>query len=295
MNEHIVHFVGNRSPSLYGTITIDGAPVNLTGSTVKLQMRDVLSSTLKVDTAATIVSATAGTVRYDWAAADVDTAGSYVAWWRVTNSGGLIQDTPEFYIEIRAHAAAGNEYVSVAEMKEMLTLQGTTFSDSDMSRAVVSASRAVDGICGTQFYLGTVGEVRKYTPVSAEYLLIDDATTITSVSTLGTSLVLDTDYAKFSAWPGHPTSVLRALTSTVLFPRGTVNGVSVTGTFGWPAPPADVKQATAILASRLFKRSREATFGVIGFDLEGGAVRIPGRDPDVYRLLEPYMRSSMIE
>lgn len=295
MNGRITHYVANRSPSLTGVITVDGVPVNLTGSTVKLQMRLVTSSTLKVDTSAVVTDAPNGAVRYDWAALDVDTAGVYVGWWRVTNGSGLVQDTPEFQVEILAHAAAGNEYVSVAELKEMLTLTESTFADADLSRSVVAASRAVDGICDTQFYLGTVGEVRKYTPVSSEYVLIDDATAITAVSALTTSLVLDTDYAKFSAQPGYPTSVLRALNGADLFPRGTVNGVSVTGTFGWTSPPTDVKQATAILAARLFKRAREASFGVIGFEFDSGAIRIPGRDPDVYRLLSPYIRSSLIE
>lgn len=290
MTEHIVHYVGNRSPSLYGTILIDGSPVNLTGSTVKLQMRQVASATLVVDTAAVIVSAPAGTVRYDWATGDVATAGDYVAWWRVTSSGGLIQDTPEFLFEIRAHAAEGNEYVSVAELKETLNLTGKTFADQDLAMAVTAASRWVDGHTGTQFYPGTVGEVRKYTPVSDKYLLIDPASSVTSVSSSGTVLVLDTDYAKI----GAPVTVLRMLNGSG-FPRGTVNGVSVTGTFGWASPPADVKQATLILAARLLKRSREASFGVIGFDLESGAIRIPGQDPDVERLLRPYTRSSMIE
>lgn len=53
----IQHTKGNRSPSLYDTIRIDGVPFDLAGSTGKLKMRAEGSSTLKVDTAATIISA----------------------------------------------------------------------------------------------------------------------------------------------------------------------------------------------------------------------------------------------
>ena len=291
MSEHIVHFVGNRSPSLYGTILIDGTPVDLSGSTVKLQMRQVGADTLDVDSAAVIVTPAEGTVRYDWAAADVDTAGNYAAWWQITSASALVQDTPEFLLEIREHAALGNEYVSVAELKESLSLGGTTFADQDLMLAVTAASRFVDGATGTQFYPGSAGEERKYTPISEEYLLIDDVTDITEVTATDTVLVADTSYAEM----GTPVvSVLRSLNG-YRFPRGYVNSVAVTGTFGWPSPPADVKQATVILAARLLKRSREAAFGVIGFDLDGGSVRISGRDPDVERLLAPYTRSGMIE
>ena len=120
MNDHIVHFVGNRSPSLFGTILIDGTPVNLTGSTVKLQMREVGESTFTVDAAAVVVTAVDGEVRYDWAALDVDTAGMYVIWWRVTDGTGKTQDTPESLFEIREHNQTGDEYISVGELKESL-------------------------------------------------------------------------------------------------------------------------------------------------------------------------------
>jgi hypothetical protein len=286
--DHIVHFVGNRSPSRFGTILIDGVPVNLTGSTVKNQMREVGSSTLKVDAAAVLVDAANGEVRYDWLATDVDTAGMYAQWWRVTTGAGLIQDTPESLLEIRAHAAEGNEYVSVAELKETLALQDTTFADADLADAVLTASRDVDQRCGRQFYLGSPGEVRRYTAISEDYVLIDDATAINSVTVDGTTAVLNTDYVQH----GSPVTVLRALNG-YRFNRYTVNGVVVTGQFGWAPPPPQVKEATKILAARYLKRTREATFAVIGF-VDAG-VRIPGTDPDVDRLLSPYVRSGMIE
>ena len=71
-------FKGNTSPSLTDTIRVDGAPFDLTDCTVKFQMKLIGASSLTVDTAATIVDAEAGEVRYDWQAADVDTAGSFI-------------------------------------------------------------------------------------------------------------------------------------------------------------------------------------------------------------------------
>jgi hypothetical protein len=181
-----------------------------------------------------------------------------------------------------------NEYVTVAELKTALSLGSDTYPDADLAASAEAASRAVDGITGTRFYTAT--ETRKYTPVSEEYVLIEDAAAVTSVAAQGSTLTADADYAQI----GGPVSVLRSLNG-FRFPRGVVNSVVVTGSFGWNSPPADVKRATLILASRIFQRSREAPFGIVAFDVEGGTVRLPGRDPDVQALLRPYTRSGMIE
>lgn len=93
----------NRLPLLEYTVTSNDLPVDLSSSTVKLQMRAVGSAALKVDTAGSVVNAVAGDVAYAWGASDTDTVGTYQAWFRVT-TGGKDQDTPEFMIIIAEHA-----------------------------------------------------------------------------------------------------------------------------------------------------------------------------------------------
>lgn len=293
--DHIIHFVGNRSPSLSDTITSDGVAVNLTGATVKLQMRPVGASTLKVDTAATVVSAPAGTVRYDWAALDVDTAGYYVAWWRVTLSGGTIQDTPEFLIEIAPHAPQTNQYLSAEELKSTLKLT-KQYAKIDVDDAIAAASRAVDRYCRQTFYLGPLSETRTYTPVAKDYLMIDPASTITTVTVQGSAITLGTNYSKQLAnAPAQslPWDVLRSLSGYV-WPRGIVDSVTVLGQFGWATAPAQVKMATKIIAARYLLRPTQAVFGVAGIGLDSGAAAISTADPDVADLLDPFVRNGML-
>jgi hypothetical protein len=118
MSEQLLFWVGNRNPSITETILNDnGTAHNLTGQTVKFKMRAVGSATKKVNAAATVVSAAAGTVRYDWAALDVDTAGQYLVWWEVTTTaGGNTQDMAEAVIEFRAHSNAAM-YVELEQFK----------------------------------------------------------------------------------------------------------------------------------------------------------------------------------
>lgn len=130
-------FVGNRSPSLTGTITVNGAPFDLSGSTVKLQMRLASGSVLKVDSPATIVNAVAGQVQYNWAALDVDTQGDYAAWWRVTLPNTLVQDSPEFEVAIAAHDATG---LTLDEIREHVE---TGLVDDALERLLVEAQAQV--------------------------------------------------------------------------------------------------------------------------------------------------------
>ena len=60
----------------------------------------------------------------------------------------------------------------------------------------------------------------------------------------------------------------------------------MTGIFGWPAPPPEVVEATLIQSARVWKRGREAPFGVVDINIEGAGVRLQSKlDPDVELLL----------
>lgn len=72
-------------PALQATLTKgDGTAQNLTGATVKLYMERRSSGVLKINGAtATLVDATNGIVKYQWAGTDTDTPGLYRAQWQV--------------------------------------------------------------------------------------------------------------------------------------------------------------------------------------------------------------------
>jgi len=87
---------GDTAPPVEATLryAASGAPVDLTGASVLFVMRQPGADTPKVQRAATIVDAVAGAVRFDWQAADTDTAGAYVAELQVTLPGGAVMTVP---------------------------------------------------------------------------------------------------------------------------------------------------------------------------------------------------------
>ena len=79
-------------PPLEFTLTQDGAPVDLTGCTVKFYMKDATSGAVKISGATcTITDATKGKCRYSWQGSDTNTAGGYVGEVEVTFPDGKIQ------------------------------------------------------------------------------------------------------------------------------------------------------------------------------------------------------------
>lgn len=195
-----------------------------------------------------------------------------------------------------------NEYVTLEELKNSSELFGLSFVDYDATRAIAAASRGIDEYCGRRFFSDGTETVRYYSPVEWGYVQIDDMISCSSIST-----DQDNDGTFETAWTVNKDYFLEPLNAAAdgkpyeqvrINPSGSLRwpwwswkrSVAVTGTFGWPAVPDQVREATTILASRLIRRKREAPFAVIGMGLDSAGVRIAKTDPDVCFLLDNLVR-----
>lgn len=84
----------DTSPALQATLQdANGTAINLNGCTVRFHMKSLTGEVI-VDQPMTVVSAIGGIVRYNWQAADTDTAGTYYAEFEVTYSDLSIETFP---------------------------------------------------------------------------------------------------------------------------------------------------------------------------------------------------------
>lgn len=96
---------GDTAPDINGIIHAEDNPeevIDLTGCTVRFQMRKPDDHRYTVNAAATVTDAPNGGVSYSWGANDLASPGTYIVQWEVTYSGGRLQTTsPEATITVR--------------------------------------------------------------------------------------------------------------------------------------------------------------------------------------------------
>ncbi len=195
-----------------------------------------------------------------------------------------------------------NAYADLSEVKGALRIPTSdTIDDPQLTIAINAASRQIDGETDRVFYLES--GTRVYTPESSVLVRTDDISSLTKLET-GTNGTFDVEIpaTDFQLEPlngvsggiTEPATRIRA-TGAFLFPvfshrltnlnQATVR---VTGDFGFAEIPDAIKQATIVLAMRLFKRL-DSPLAVAGFgDL--GAIRVGRVDPDVMALIQPFVR-----
>jgi hypothetical protein len=254
----LVWYLGDRSPSITQTITVDQVPFDLSSSTVRFKMRAANSSTLKVDQLASIVDPVAGEVRYDWGATDTDTAQDYLAWWEVTTAG-KIQAVAEVFIEIRPHAPDARVLCTRADVIRLIPgYADDPGTDGILDDLIQAESQTWLRDTSREFVAIDAAPAARLFPIGApeertRTVWIGDASSITGVeiqdqsaATLETVALTDWHPIERTREPWEP---IRGL----WFPSGSLapatlsagNFVEVTASWGFPAVPHDVRLGVA--------------------------------------------------
>lgn len=185
------------------------------------------------------------------------------------------------------------DYASVVDVKAVLGITDSN-DDTSLGVAVTAASRMIEEHCRRRFDQ-QAAVAKFYTPASRSVVFTDDLVSVTEVAidytesdTYGTTT---TDYRlePFNAADDNdPYTCIRLKSRATPLPMFR-KSVRVTGTFGWPAVPDEVVQATILQAERMFKTAQEAPFGVAPLaQLDGAGIRMTERlDPTVMALLRP--------
>lgn len=185
------------------------------------------------------------------------------------------------------------EYATLAEFKAARRIKDDS-DDTALQSVLVAASRAIDRRCGRRFWLDTEPTVRTYrtqgrvvSEPDSERLLVDDIGSLDGLVVevgSGSSWTPVTDYEPL---PDNAPARGEPVT-TLLRPYGTwgCQQVRVTAQHGWPAVPDEIRQATLLLASRLYHR-KDSPQGITG-SADWGPLRVSRMDPDVEALLGPF-------
>lgn len=190
-----------------------------------------------------------------------------------------------------------NVYATADEFKQT-GMKGITVSDGNIpaiERALAAASRQIDKYTGWWKHgfwrddAGSAAVVRLYrTECTGELCIPEGLASITGLVvkadldatgsyettlTSGTSFTLMPDDALTDGWPYTSLEIVRSSGSYFPYANDGRPTVQVTGFFGWPSVPPEVKEATILQAAMIF-RSPEAPFGAAGMGDSGFAMRI---------------------
>lgn len=189
-------------------------------------------------------------------------------------------------------------YVGIEAFKSSASIPDS-MTDADVSMVLAASEHAVEQACSAgqfkrRFWKDAAPTTRTYTAYDYCKIRIDDIVDVDAVTVDGVAVTGFVPGPLNAAADGEPYLYLEASTPSVaLFTSITRGGVAVTGTFGWPVIPDEVKQMVTILGSRLLKRTREAPFGVVNAGgIDGAAIYLARSDPEIKTLIDPLIRYS---
>jgi hypothetical protein len=203
-----------------------------------------------------------------------------------------------FFVEAAGWA---DLYVTPGELRRELGAKPGQLDDGLLGKACRSASRSVDRHCHQRFWLDPVPVARlfrAYSPWELETPPFGTpAVTVTTddqgSGTFGGAWSADTDYqlepinapADGGAWRYWQITAIGPLTFPTL-PWTNRPGVRVLTRWGWSMIPETIREASTLLAMRIYKR-KDTPLGFEGFQ-DFGAVRITRTDPDIAAMLSDF-------
>lgn len=252
---------GQTAPSITDVITTGGVPVDLTGCTVLFATRPSLGVTVTTR-AATVTNATGGAVRYDPVTGDTATPGEFDGWWRVTYPGGAVQDTPVFVIRVEGTGPRTLCTVGEVKMDPTLTAAGRTLDD-EIHQVILAVTTDITMDTGREFITNGVNPQTRVIPVGG--YAWTGVIPVGDMTSPPTGVAITTDYGVTSTTV--PITTVAALPTnrpptnpvTSLFVPGVTTGchLVVTGSWGWPEIPEDIR-AAAIATTRFRLRQTRA-------------------------------------
>lgn len=199
--------------------------------------------------------------------------------------------------------ARSDPYLTVADFKEAVGKE-TDEDDATILRALKSASRQIDGYCGRFFGQSADDEIQ-YITARAWYSrygmyasgVAVEAPEFVTLSEIafddGSLLYADVvDAESYSFLPAESVNLSEPysaidLATNIGWPTGR-NYVRLTGTFGWPAVPDVIMEATHLIANRL-RSLWTAPFGATGAGEMGSGLNMTAAlTPMIREMIEPY-------
>jgi len=193
-----------------------------------------------------------------------------------------------------------NGYIELSLLKSSLQIDDNILDDF-LELAIEGASRQIDATCERVFYQSNA-ETRLFTPRDSYVVEIDDLRSVTSIKTSS-----DADGAFDITWEpkdyqleplnsnaggvDFPATHVRAVDDYLWPIDGEEATVQIVGDWGFDSVPAQIRQATLILAARLFER-RNSPLGIAGFS-DIGAIRVSRFDADIENLIMPFKKVRM--
>ena len=192
-------------------------------------------------------------------------------------------------------------YATAAEYRARSNKTGTA-DDAEILAQLTAVSRWIESYCGRIFNQSSASVVRYFDGQGYSDLAIDDLTTLANVDVdddddgtyeIAVTLTNVHSLPSNAAERGEPYTSLELVrypsnSQLSRFPRGR-RSVKITGTWGWPAVPNAVKEATILLAREL--RDLQEAGPTLTLSSIDTAIRISPRAPRVIsELLSPLVR-----